>query len=145
MVDDVPDDWHLHGCVFNEEEAEQMKIIFQRKKGQDDLLDMVDIQKFLEVYWKWMIRNQYHSTCTLLNTLNQIANDKPFPKSLLDEIKQKVLKNVSRASYEQFLQIFFLFDNDAPERTCPHGARARVEVKVDFPRSNIEEVNRATS
>lgn len=61
VVDDVPDDWHLHGCVFNEEEADQMKIIFQRKKGLDDLLDLVDIQKFLEVYWKWMIRNQYHS------------------------------------------------------------------------------------
>jgi len=111
----LPEDWHLHGCAYNDEEIEHMRLVFKKKRGDDGLISFEDIQNFLQVYWKWMIKNKYH------------GEDVNFPNSIVLEIKMRVLEFSERASYDQFLEIFFLFDNDAPQCQCPHGGKARVE------------------
>jgi len=108
-------EWHMHGCTFNDDEAQQMKVIFQKKKGTDDKISFDEIVKFLQVYWKWMSRNKYRESA------------ESFPMQNLDAIKIRVLREADRASYDQFLQIFFLFDNCTPEEICPHGKKDRVQ------------------
>jgi len=111
---DVPMDWHIHGCTFNEEEAEQLNVVFQKKKGEDNKMPWKEICKVLNDYWKWSAIHKFHD-----------ANLK-FPTQEMAHIKEKVLPDEDRATQEQFLSIFFLFDNHTPESTCPHGHKSRV-------------------
>jgi hypothetical protein len=64
-VDGDAEDWgrsvHFHGCFFNEDEAQQVKVVFERKKGDDDLMEFTDVHMFLRSYWKWLGRNRHRS------------------------------------------------------------------------------------
>jgi len=111
---DVPTDWHVHGCTFNEEEADQLGIVFQRKKGADNKMPWNEISKVLNDYWKWSIVNKFHDP------------NLKFPTQEMIQIRNTVLQEEDRATLEQFLSIFFLFDNHTPESICPHGNKNRV-------------------
>jgi len=111
--EELSDSFHFHGCFFNQEELTEMTTIFNRKKGTDDKMSFSDVQSFLKVYWKWMERNKYHE-------------GQDFPTETLSEIKKKLLSGTERVSFEQFLEIFFLFDCRTPEDVCPHGEKPRV-------------------
>jgi hypothetical protein len=92
----------------------KIRIIFDKKKGEDNRIAFSEIEQFLKVYWRWMERNKYHETA-------------PFPENLLLDIKSQLSLQDS-ATCEEFLQVFFLFDNPTPQEVCPHGYKERVHV-----------------
>jgi len=111
---EVPMDWHIHGCTFNEEETDQLGIVFQRKKGADNKMPWNEVSKVLHDYWKWSVVNKFHDP------------NLKFPTQEMINIRTTVLQEEDRATLEQFLSIFFLFDNHTPESVCPHGNKNRV-------------------
>jgi len=126
---------HFHGCTFDEQEMLQLNLVFNQKTDRSNNKEGIgfsDVEKFLRCYWRWMQQNQYHES------------NEPFPLERLDRIKEKVFKSqenqngsdVSEGNhnrpghsidFHQFLEIFFLFDNNTPEHACPHGERQRVK------------------
>jgi len=112
---DMGENIHFHGCCFDEEEAAQIKEVFQKKKGEDDKMAFTDAHIFLRSYWKWMATNNYHD------------HNKPFPIQHLMEVKKKVAPKQSRITCSEFRQIFFLFDNRTPCQVCPHGNKSRIQ------------------
>jgi len=115
-------DWdsniHFHGCLYDEEEAEKLHFVFE-KKSKDSTMSILEVEKFLRTYWRWMASNNYkHHVCN---------NNNEFPLEHFNDVKARVLVGTDRVTCDQFFQIFFLFDNDAPENECPHGSIERVK------------------
>jgi len=52
---------HFHGCFFHEEEAEDMQVVFEKKKSADGLMQFTDVHMFLRSYWKWMAKNKHNN------------------------------------------------------------------------------------
>ncbi|PRP75599.1 hypothetical protein PROFUN_15644 [Planoprotostelium fungivorum] len=116
---------HFHGCFFNEEEFHDLRNVFQRgltiEERQQDIfqpdatVSFDYIFRFVRSYWNWMKSHQYKDA------------NQGFPTESLKRIKNKTLGSTQdRVNFTQFLQIFFLFDNDTPCEACPHGSRDRV-------------------
>jgi len=116
-------DWdsniHFHGCVFNEQEVEDLKIVFD-KKAKDGKMSLSDVRQFLENYWKWINKNHHHH--------HVVTKNNEFPLAHLNMVKSRVLKEENESlTYNQFVILFFLFDNNTPENECPHGEKPRVK------------------
>jgi len=106
---------HFHGCTFSEEEVSELRFVFSKRKGDDGKMTTTDVNKFLQHYWKWMKQQKYKDT-------------ENFPVDELQRIQRRILSpDEQRVTCDQFLQIFFLFDNHTPDDCCPHGAKSRVE------------------
>eukprot|EP01117_Protostelium_nocturnum_P017934 TRINITY_DN7387_c0_g1_i1.p1 TRINITY_DN7387_c0_g1~~TRINITY_DN7387_c0_g1_i1.p1 ORF type:complete len:353 (-),score=104.50 TRINITY_DN7387_c0_g1_i1:217-1275(-) len=123
---------HFHGCFFNQEELEQLEVVFKKalERSQRErnielngsifecqhTVGFSDVHKFLQSYWSWMKR-----------TLHKEQSEE-FPTEELMKIKRNVLgPNQNAVDFTLFLEIFFLFDNNTPCDTCPHGSRERVK------------------
>jgi len=124
------EDWgrniHFHGCFFNEEEAHQVAVVFDKKKGADEMMDFTDVHMFLRHYWKWLGSNNHRA-----------AIDK-FPMDRMMSVKKSVVGSRKRVSLREFRQIFFLFDNNSSTDTCPHGSKERVKRATEELHRSIE-------
>jgi len=112
-------DWgkgiHFHGCTFNEEELSQLRTVFSKRADHTNTIAFTDVHAFLRSYWKWMRANKHKE------------EQEEFPMRVLMQVKHRVLGgSEQRASFDHFLRIFFLFDNNTPADTCPHGEKPRV-------------------
>jgi len=127
---DEIEDWgrnvHFHGCFFNEDEAQQVAIVFDKKKGADNMMEFTDVHMFLRHYWKWLGSNNHRGT------------DDKFPMDRLMSVKKQVVGSRKRVTLNEFRQIFFLFDNNSPTHTCPHGAKDRVQRATEELHRSIE-------
>jgi hypothetical protein len=104
---------HLHGCSVSEEEVVQLRQVFEKKKDHNGKMPFAKVEQFLRVYWKYMQRKSH------------IDRNTPFPSDMLLDCKQKA-KCDDGVTLDQFLSVFFLFDNKAPHAACPHGHKDRV-------------------
>jgi len=124
------EDWgrsiHFHGCFFNEEEAQQVAVVFNKKKGEDNLMEFTDVHMFLRTYWKWLISNHHKS------------ESEKFPMARMMKVKKSVVGSRKRITLEEFRQIFFLFDNNSSTETCPHGTKDRVKRATEELHRSIE-------
>jgi len=116
-------DWdsniHFHGCVFNEQEVEDLKIVFD-KKAKEGRMNFSDVRLFFEHYWKWINKNNFKH--------HIVTNNNEFPLAHLNLVNSRVLKEENESlTYDQFVILFFLFDNNTPENQCPHGEKPRVK------------------
>mmetsp|Transcript_364 Transcript_364/g.503 ORF Transcript_364/g.503 Transcript_364/m.503 type:complete len:157 (+) Transcript_364:493-963(+) len=73
------------------------------------------VHSFLRTYWRFTHRQQSGASTTC----------PAFPTRAFFELRRRV--GTASVTLEQFLELFFLFDNKAPDETCVHGARPRVE------------------
>jgi len=109
------EDMHHHFCGIDEEEVNMISVIFEKKKGKDDKLLFTEVEKFLRTYWTWMKRNNFKDS------------NQEFPSSYFLSLKTELIGNNDRLTKDEFRQLFYLFDNAAPEqRKCPHGEKPRV-------------------
>jgi len=117
---------HFHGCFFNEAEANQVQIVFEKKKGNDGLMEFTDVHMFLRSYWKWMTINRHRAESEL------------FPMDHMMKVKKQVIQSRRRLSLAEFRQIFFLFDNNSSEELCPHGNKERVKIATEKLHQSID-------
>jgi len=118
------DEYHLHWCVFDEQEAEDITKVFERKKRVNgrDKITFTQMKQFLHDYWGYIKRTQL------------VDNVAPFPEERLVTLWQKVSRGSTTddVSFDQFRIVFFLFCNTpAPDTPCPHGQKERVRAATE--------------
>jgi len=106
---------HFHGCTFNEEELEQLRTVFAKKQDEQKTITFTDVHAFLRSYWKWMRTNKHKEEA------------EEFPMQTMMGVKQRVIGRNQRVTLDQFLRVFFLFDNRTPCDACPHGQKPRAQ------------------
>ncbi|KYQ90166.1 hypothetical protein DLAC_08757 [Tieghemostelium lacteum] len=116
---------HMHGCIFDVTEFQQIENIFIHK--QDQITKKVSISflnGFLHSYWSY-----YNQTM-------QPQQPQPFPVEKLSKILKEVLHlhNIdvhSKINREEFRIIFFLFSNDSSDQQCPNGSKETVKRTIE--------------
>lgn len=121
LKSNAPIEWgeniHFHGCFFNEEEAAQVKMVFDKKKSANGKISKREVEKFLRAYWNWMKHNPEYK-----------GHDSEFPLAQFEEVYDRVAVDKEEfMTCNQFRSVFFLFDNNTPDEKCPHGAKDRVK------------------
>lgn len=106
---------HFHAVTVSERELMEFRMIFDRKKGPDGRVAIEQARAVLQSYWKFIHREGFEAT------------PRPFPAHRLDELCRKI-NATSGLTLDQFLVVFYLFDNAAAEEPCIHGERERVRV-----------------
>lgn len=81
---------------------------------------MTTVTAVLKSYWRFIHREGF-----------EIDQGQPFPEHRLEQLRRKIegsSENVNGLTLDQFLSIFYLFDNVAPEEKCIHGEKERVRM-----------------
>lgn len=109
---------HFHAVTVSEKELNEFRMIFDRKKGADGLIAMGTVRAVLQSYWKFIHREGF-----------EVDQGQPFPENRLEELRRKVEASEDKGlTLDQFLSIFYLFDNLASEEKCIHGDKERVRI-----------------
>lgn len=106
---------HFHAVTVSERELSEFRMIFDKKKGPDGLMSMPTLRAVLHSYWRFIHREGFE------------ANPTQFPEERLEQLRRKV-DATDGLTLDQFLTIFYLFDNAASEQPCAHGDRERVRI-----------------
>ncbi len=106
---------HFHAVTVSERELTEFRAIFDKKKGSDGLIAVATVRTVLQSYWRFIHREGFE------------ANLGPFPEERLEKLRRKVDAS-NGLTLDQFLTVFYLFDNVASEEPCVHGARERVRM-----------------
>jgi hypothetical protein len=107
---------HFHAVTVSERELAEFRIIFDRKKGPDGRVSLPVVRQVLQSYWRFIHREGFEAVPT------------PFPEHKIEQLRQKVGGEHNSLNLEQFLAVFYLFDNPVAEEPCIHGELERVRV-----------------
>ena len=106
---------HFHAVTVSEKELSQFRQIFDRKKGSNGRVALNTVRAVLLSYWSFIHREGFE------------PDRKAFPEQRLSQLVQKLQSN-DGLSLDEFLVVFYLFDNEAAEEPCIHGEQERVRV-----------------
>jgi len=108
-------DIHVHASLFGEEgEVAYLKQIFDKKKGDDGKIALVELYTFLKTYWHWLAETGH------------ISANREFPSKRFFRLKKKYVGDGDRVTCEQFVTIYFLVDSKTSRQQCPHGIKELV-------------------
>jgi len=108
-------DVHFHAVTVSERELGEFRAIFDKKKGADGLIALATVRMVLQSYWRFIHREGFEAT------------PRPFPEERLEQLRRKV-DAAGGLTLDQFLTVFYLFDNAASEEPCVHGDKERVRL-----------------
>lgn len=143
--DDDEQDPHFHAVTVSERELQEFQMIFDRKKRpQDGLMSVSAVTHVLRAYWSFIHREGFE------------FGGGPFPQERLDALLSGMTIVNGGLSNDQFLIVFYLFDNGAPEEPCIHGDIERVRLATaqlhgviqpdhEFYHERFEEIYRLVS
>jgi len=116
---------HMHGSLFGEEEeVAYLKQIFDKKRGEDHKIPLVELYAFLTRYWQWLAETGH------------IDANRKFPAKRFITLKNKYVGDAERITCEQYVTIYFLIDSEASKKKCPQGGKEVVkEAAVQLHRS----------
>jgi len=107
---------HFHAVTVSEREMSEFRLIFDKKKGADGLITVSTVRMVLQSYWRFIHREGFE------------PNPGPFPEERLSSLCRKIKAEDDKLTLDQFLTVFYLFDNAAAEEPCIHGERERVRI-----------------
>jgi hypothetical protein len=114
-------DMHFHAVTVGEREFTEFQAIFDRKKGPDGRIACSTVRMVLQSYWRFIHREGF-AECPAGERL-------VFPQQRLNELQQKVGATPDGGmTLDQFLTVFYLFDNSTSNEPCIHGERERVRM-----------------
>lgn len=115
------EDMHFHAVTVGEREFKEFQEIFDRKKGPDGRMACNVVRMVLQSYWRFIHREGFAQ----VTPGERIV----FPQHRLDALQRKVGATPEVGmTLDQFLTVFYLFDNSASNEPCIHGERERVRM-----------------
>ncbi len=112
---------HFHAVTVSERELAEFKQIFDRKKGPDGRIACNTVRMVLQSYWRFIHREGFEFAAA--------GERVAFPQHRLEQLRRKVgVAETDGMTLDQFLTVFYLFDNAASEEPCVHGERERVRI-----------------
>jgi hypothetical protein len=96
-----------------------------------------EVESFLQVYWGWQ-HSEHNPVRQQQQQQQQPQEQTAFPSTNLEALRARVIgsnnnnNSTNEVTLRQFLEIFFLFDNQTPNTPCQHGQKERVKVCVVF-------------
>lgn len=110
---------HFHAVTVSEREFCEFRQIFDSKKGPDGRIACATVRMVLRSYWRFIHREGFQEA-----TPESVV----FPEHRLEQLCRKLGITEQGMTLDQFLTVFYLFDNAASEQPCIHGDRERVRM-----------------
>eukprot|EP01108_Squamamoeba_japonica_P001744 TRINITY_DN1768_c0_g1_i1.p1 TRINITY_DN1768_c0_g1~~TRINITY_DN1768_c0_g1_i1.p1 ORF type:complete len:185 (-),score=46.64 TRINITY_DN1768_c0_g1_i1:31-585(-) len=115
-----------------------MQFVLRRKSDpRDNRLAFDRVHSFLRTYWRFAQSQRFIPTDRSFPTHKVFELRRVYLARAGDELSDSTPSSAPRLQLDDFLELFFLFDNQTPDTTCVHGERSRVAVATEQLASQV--------